>query len=113
MNSHLTTEVVNNIAQSENDGGVFLKELAVGSRLFVQTKNTLYEIEKCGDDDFCISGNKNYCPDPVKAYIAGSTWGGSMLKVGFVGIGMHLEFSTKLHPGVTTTSTILSVAELS
>ncbi len=112
MNNHLTPEVNSNIAQSEVDGGVFLRELGFGSRLFVQTKNTLYEIEK-RKDAFYISGHKKYCPEPIKAYIAGSTWGGSMLKVGFVGLGMHLEFSTEEHPGVTITSTILTVAELS
>ncbi len=43
--------------------------------------------------------------------IAGSTWGGSMLKVRFIGRGMHLEFR---HPGYTTpivTSLILEIRE--
>jgi hypothetical protein len=31
--------------------------------------------------------------------IAGSTWGGSMLKVRFIGRGMHLEFH---HPAYST-----------
>lgn len=35
-------------------------------------------------------------------HIHGSTFGGSMIRTGFVGVGMHLEFSTKNAPGITT-----------
>jgi hypothetical protein len=35
----------------------------------------------------------------VQVAIAGSTWGGSMLKLQFVGRGMHLEFH---HPEYAT-----------
>jgi hypothetical protein len=35
----------------------------------------------------------------VQVAIAGSTWGGSMLKLQYVGRGMHLEFR---HPGYAT-----------
>jgi hypothetical protein len=43
--------------------------------------------------------------------IAGSTWGGSMLKVRFIGRGMHLEFH---HPAYSTpivTSPIQEIRE--
>lgn len=108
---NLSAEVNRNIAQSEADGGVSLKSLAVGKALLVQTKNTLYLIEKRGEGEFLISGNQGYCPNPTKVNIHGSTWGGSMLKVGFVGIGMRLEFSILGKPGAITTSQIESIQE--
>jgi hypothetical protein len=44
-------------------------------------------------------------------YLAGSTWGGSMLKQSFIGRGMHLEF---LHPVFQRilTSPIVEIREL-
>jgi hypothetical protein len=52
-----------------------------------------------------------YCPQPLLVTIAGSTWGGSMIKVRFIGRGMHLEFR---HPGYLTpivTSIIREIRE--
>lgn len=43
-----------------------------------------------------LSGHPEFCPRPVPVRISGSTWGGSMLKEGFLGRGMHMEF---MHPG--------------
>jgi hypothetical protein len=47
----------------------------------------------------------------VQVTIAGSTWGGSMLKMRFIGRGMHLEFH---HPAYSTpiiTSAIQEIRE--
>ena len=52
-----------------------------------------------GGSDALISGHPEFCPDPVQVAIAGSTWGGSMLKLQYVGRGMHLEFR---HPEYAT-----------
>jgi len=119
MDNHLTPELNAAIAKSEEDGGVWLDQLEVGERLYVQTHNTLYEIEK-REDGFYISGNVHYCPKPTKAYITGSTFGGSVIKAGFVGVGMYLEFMLKVDGrelgrdghGRIQTSRILSVSEL-
>lgn len=117
---NLSDEINRNIAKSEIDGGCFLFKmegskspeaiLPAGKTLLVQTKNTLYRIEKRGEEDYWISGHPRFCPEPIKASIHGSTWGGSMLKVGFVGRDMHLEFSTPEH-GTVTTSRIQDVRE--
>ncbi len=112
MHPNLTPELNAAIAKSEEDGGVWLNEVEVGTTLFVQTKNTLYTIEK-REDGFYISGHDRYCPKPVNAHIHGSTFGGSMIKAGFVGVDMYLEFTTEGHPGIITTSRIQSVGELS
>jgi len=58
-----------------------------------------------------ISGHPEYCPEPVLVAITGSSWGGSMLKSGFVGRGMHLEFSHPAYRVPITTSRIKDVRE--
>jgi hypothetical protein len=106
VNSHpnLSNDINKNIAESEMFGGYWLHKpewatkagegplLEAGKALRVITLNTDYLIENRPDGTY-ISGNAKYCPSPVKCSIHGSTWGGSMLKVGWIGLGMHLEFS--------------------
>ena len=89
---NLSPEINHAFRKSELDGGIWFKELPIGSVVEVQTKHTLYIIERRLDGDY-IQGNLKYCPEPIKCRIAGSTWGGSMLKVGWIGIDMLLEFS--------------------
>ena len=113
---NLTPEVNRNIAQSEIEGGVFLDKLPINAVLHVRTKNTSYTINKVetaqGGVCYFISGHPRYCPTPIEAHIHGSTWGGSMIKVGFVGRGMHMEFTVEDHPGMITTSEIQEITEV-
>jgi hypothetical protein len=91
---NLTPEINNAIRESELMGGVFIKDLPVGKTLKVRTQNTVYFIDRVseGPEGLTIQGHPRYCKEPVKAYILGSTFGGSMIKVGFVGRGMYMEF---------------------
>lgn len=99
------------LVQSEIEGGVWLQDLEPGSILRMDTENTCYEIVVMHGGSVYLSGHPRYCPQPVLVTIAGSTWGGSMLKVRFIGRGMRLEFR---HPGYATpivTSLILEIRE--
>jgi hypothetical protein len=87
----LSDEVNSNITESELAGGADITKLEAGKRLVVKTKNTTYTIEH-REDGFYIWGNRKYCPVPTKCHINGSTWGGSMLKLHWIGIGMYMEF---------------------
>lgn len=114
---NLTPEINRAIAQSEIEGGVFLESLKPGTILKVQTKNTLYIIQKTGDTPavYLIMGHPRYCPTPSPTTIIGSTWGGSMLKVGFIGRGMRMEFSDPRYcapRGTITTSEIQEITEI-
>ena len=100
------------VIQSEIEGGVFLNSLPVNTSLRVQTQNRAYTIEKIAENEYMIVGHPKYCPVPVKAYIHGSTFGGSMIKVGFIGRGMHLEFHTEEHWGRIATSRISDIIEV-
>jgi hypothetical protein len=96
---NLSDEVNSNIVQSELEGGVFLNDLPPATLLEIQTHNHCYQVVLLNDGNALISGHPLYCPKPILVAIAGSTWGGSMLKRRFVGRGMHLEFC---HPEYRT-----------
>jgi hypothetical protein len=85
-------EVNRNIVQSEIEGGVCLDELCEGVLLEVETQHHWYTIVIRGRSRDLVSGHPQYCPAPVPVRIEGSRWGGSMLKLRFIGRGMRLEF---------------------
>jgi len=99
---NLSDEVNRNIVQSEIEGGVNLDDLGEGATLEVETQNRLYTIVNCGQGKALISGHAKFCPYPVLVFIHGSTWGGSMLKVRFIGRGMRLEFRHPTYQTITT-----------
>jgi hypothetical protein len=110
---NLSDEVNHNIAQSEIEGGVHLGDLAEGTRLEVQTQHRWYTLVNCGDGWALISGHPTYCPQPSLVRILGSNWGGSMLKVRYIGRSMRLEFK---HPEYRTpiiTSRIVEIRDSS
>jgi hypothetical protein len=101
---NLADEVNRSIIQSEIEGGVFLSDLPPSTVLEIQTMHHRYTAVLLGGNEALISGHPEFCPEPVQVAIAGSTWGGSMLKLQYVGRGMHLEFRHPqyAHPIVTS-----------
>ena len=81
------------------------------SVLEIQTQHHDYKAVTRSENSLLISGHPKYCPEPVLVAIAGSTWGGSMLKRGFVGRGMRLEFSHPAYRAPITTSRIEEIRE--
>lgn len=106
---NLSQQVNRQIIQSEVEGGVFLQDLPPATVLEIQTQHHCYRAVMLAENSVLISGHPEYCPEPVPVSVAGSTWGGSMLKCGFVGRGMHLEFS---HPGYGTPITTSRIKEI-
>ena len=105
---NLCDRINHNIIQSEIEGGVYLDDLPKGAALEVETLNRCYRVINRGGGQALISGHPKFCPHPVLVRIYGSNWGGSMLKVRFIGRGMHLEFR---HPEFRTivTSRVVDV----
>ena len=106
---NLSDDVNRNVVQSEIEGGVFLHDLPPATVLEIQTQHHCYQVVLLGDNNVLISGHPLYCPEPVRVSIAGSTWGGSMLKRRFVGRGMHMEFR---HPEYQTPIVTSRVEEI-
>ena len=100
---NLSDEVNRNIIQSEIEGGVFLGDLPPSTVLQIHTQHHCYTMLLLGDGSALISGHPRY--------IAGSTWGGSMLKRRFVGRGMHLEFHHPEYRTPIVTSPIEEIRE--
>jgi len=105
----LSDDVNRNIIGSEIEGGVLLDRLQPHSVLQIQTQHRCYTAVMLGGSQALISGHPEYCPEPTLVAIAGSTWGGSMLKRRFVGRGMHLEFC---HPEYSTPIVTSRVQEI-
>src|SRR5438128_10935916 len=108
---NLSDEVNRNILQSEIEGGVFLRDLPPSTVLQIHTQHHCYTMLLLGDGHALISGHPQYCPEPILVVIAGSTWGGSMLKRRFVGRGMHLEFHHPEYRTPIVTSPIQAIQE--
>jgi hypothetical protein len=110
---NLSDEVNRHIVQSEIEGGVFLHDLPPATVLQIKTQHHCYTAVLQEDGSALISGHPEFCPEPIPTEIAGSTWGGTMIKRRFVGRGMRLEFS---HPSYRTpivTSSIQEIREVS
>ena len=105
---NLSDEINSNIAQSEIEGGVFLKDIPDGQEVDIETQNRHYTLVKKNGKVF-LWGHPVYCALSTEVYLNGSTWGGSMLKVGFIGRGMCLEFVLPSGGGVLTTSKIKNI----
>jgi hypothetical protein len=107
----LSDEVNRNLVQSEIEGGVFLEGLPPDTVLHIRTQHHFYTVLLLGEGSVLISGHPQYCPQPVQVTIAGSTWGGSMLKMRFIGRGMHLEFHHPAYSTAIITSPIQEIRE--
>lgn len=110
---NLSDEINRNIIQNEIEGGVDLRFLPRMSTLEVETQNHHYVIVLERDGEAWIAGHPQICPEPVLVRIAGSTWGGSMIKTHYLGRGMHMEFCHPGLPGVVITSPIVDIKMLS
>lgn len=108
---NLADEVNRGIIQSEIEGGVFLSDLPPSTVLEIQTLHHCYKAVLLGGSEAMLSGHPEFCPEPVQVAISGSTWGGSMLKLQFVGRGMHLEFRHPLYATPIITSPIQEIRD--
>ena len=71
--------------------GVYLASLAALDQLEVRTRNSVYKLTMLGDGRVLVLGGA-FFPVWTEAQLAGSTLGGSFLKIGWVGCGFCMEF---------------------
>jgi len=108
---NLDDAINRNIVESEIEGGAFLEDLPARAMLQIQTQHRWYTVVHRGRGEAWIWGHPAFCPEPVLVRIEGSSWGGSMLKIGFVGRGMHLEFRHPAYRTPIVTSRILEIRQ--
>jgi hypothetical protein len=76
------------------DNGINLSQLAALDRVFVRTRNSLYEIivSSPASGDVVVRGGE-FFPEFTRARVAGATLGGSFLKLRSIHVGFRLEFT--------------------
>jgi hypothetical protein len=77
--------------EQEEMQGVIVSKLRPGTRVIVTTRNSVYEITVIEGSRCWIKGGKHF-PEFVEGYFQGSTWGGSCLKLHWIGFDMQMEF---------------------
>ena len=73
--------------------GIALADVDAFTTLVVRTGNSVYRITVLQPyrREVVVSGGA-FFPDWTRAYLTGSSLGGSCLKMGWIGIGLRLEF---------------------
>ena len=90
--------------------GINVREAEPLVPIVVTTQNSVYRIVplRWGDSDVLVQGGQ-FFPEPTEACLAGSTFGGSFLKVSWIGIGMHMEINTGNGGGPIITTRVANV----
>jgi hypothetical protein len=95
--------------QLRDAGGLDVRELAEGSTVVVRTRHSRYHLVVVEPDTgrVLISGGDRF-PAPTEAQLVGATGGGSMLKPGWIGVGLRMELRHRNQ--LITTSRVNTVA---
>lgn len=91
----------------EETEGLNVSVLKEGTKLFIETHNSFYELQVVEGKEVEIFGGTKRdgsirYPKPTKVIFHGSTWGGSCIKVDWLGIDMHMEFGVEGRKILTT-----------
>ncbi len=70
--------------------GIYLRDVEPLTTLMVRTQNSQYRIVVSHDTSVIVQGGQ-FFPDATPGRIDGSGFGGSLLKVGWIGIGLRME----------------------
>ena len=71
--------------------GVYLRQLPPWTTLLVRTTNSLYRVLVTDGSNVYVQGG-TFFPYPTAAHLHGDSLGGSALKVGWIGVGLLMEF---------------------
>jgi hypothetical protein len=99
-------------AEAINKPGLAIRGLEPWSLVDVQTANTLYRLTILDPYEslILIQGGRHFA-DVTEARLSGSSFGGSLLKLHFIGCGMHLEVTTDDMKVVTSQIQSVTVRE--
>ena len=76
--------------QAADARGVDLRAVEPLTTITIHTRNSVYRIIVTHTTSVVVQGG-HFFPDPVSARVDGSGFGGSLLKVGWIGIGFRME----------------------
>jgi hypothetical protein len=93
------------IEKQEELGGIDVSKLKTGTKLIVETINSKYDITILDGRKVLVQGGK-YFKNPTESVLIGSTFGGSMIKVGWIGYDMYMEIGTIRTSSVKTATIV-------
>ena len=74
--------------------GLELAQLEPLTTLLVWTWNTVYRVVVTEGSDVLVQGG-SYFPKPTPAHLDGASAGGSLLKMGWIGVGLVMELRVR------------------
>jgi hypothetical protein len=78
------------VEETGNIRGLYLRDVEPLTTLIVRTCNSCYRMIVSRDTSAIVQGGQ-FFPDATPGRIDGSGFGGSFLKVGWIGIGLRME----------------------
>jgi hypothetical protein len=91
----------------EDAEGLELARLEPLTTLFVQTRNSIYRLVVKEGRDVLLQGG-SFFPEPTPAHVEGARASGSLLKTGWIVIGLLMEF--RVDGKVFATSPVMAIA---
>ncbi|HEU4688905.1 MAG TPA: hypothetical protein VFS23_11115 [Vicinamibacterales bacterium] len=88
--------------------GVAIEALPEGVTLVVKTQRSCYRVVVVDGSQRLVTVHGGAFPEPTTLRLCGATAGGSAVKVGWILVGLRMEFS--VGPRRITSSTVHSVA---
>ena len=88
--TRLSREIERRVEEQKRLGGINITQLDAGTRIEVQTLNSVYSMTLLGNGEITIIGG-NYMPEQVEARFVGSSWGTPLIKQNWIGKGMRME----------------------
>ena len=80
-------------AESSNREGVAIEALPEGVTLVVKTQRSSYRIVVVDGSQRLVTVHGGVFPEPTTLRLCGATTGGSAIKVGWILVGLRMEFS--------------------
>ena len=112
MDEHIDPILEAIITEQQEKGGFSVSLLESGTKLSVETKNSIYQILMVGRKEIKIAGGMT--PDgemryesPIEAVFVGSTYDGSTTIPDWIGRNMKMQIAT--NSGLLTTSVVFNV----
>ena len=96
MNDYIDPEMQDLIHEQEKKSGLNVTVLEKGTKLTVETNNSIYQIVVVDGRQITLMGGMTIkgdirFPKPITVMFVGSTWGGSMIKPDWIGQDMGME----------------------
>jgi len=93
MSDHIDKELEAKLQSKAEEGCVDTRQFDAGTKLYVETERNVYEILFTEPENgMVMARNGSNWLEEIEVRFNGCTWGGSCLKMGAIGKGMHMEF---------------------